>query len=178
MLFLIIFSVVVCGQSVERPEKWGEKIESLSLNNLYKIDEGVYRCEQPSSAGFEELEQYGVVETLNLRSWHGDKRKLRNTQLVLHAIRMNAHRITDSDVADALKIIVNRKGNIVFHCKHGADRTGVICAMYRIIVQGWSREKAVDELINGGYGFHPIFSNIPEYVKNVDVKKIKILMEK
>jgi protein tyrosine/serine phosphatase len=46
-------------------------------------------------------------------------------------------------------------------------------AMYRIVVQGWTKDEAIKEMVDGGYGFHPVWSNIINYVKNVDVEKIK-----
>lgn len=46
---------------------------------------------------------------------------------------------------------------MVVHCWHGSDRTGAVIAAYRIVQQGWSQHDAIDEMINGGYGFHPIF---------------------
>ncbi|HET8706279.1 MAG TPA: hypothetical protein VFM46_08265, partial [Pseudomonadales bacterium] len=54
-------------------------------------------------------------------------------------------------------------------CQHGADRTGVMSAMYRMVEQGWSKQEALDEMINGGYGFHPLWSNIIDYIKQVDI---------
>ncbi|MBC7739269.1 MAG: protein-tyrosine-phosphatase, partial [Candidatus Saccharibacteria bacterium] len=59
------------------------------------------------------------------------------------------------------------------HCHHGADRTGLIVALYRLIAQGWSRDAAIAELIEGGYGFHPIWANIPRYVQSVDLADLK-----
>ncbi len=153
-------------------------IDTLSLKNMYEIDKGVYRSEQPDEYAFAELEAFGIKEVLNLRNWHSDDDEAENTNIILHRIKMNAHHITDDDVVQALKIIKNRQGNILIHCKHGSDRTGVICAMYRIIFQGWTKESALDELVNGGFGFHSVFANIPRYIKNVDVEKIKSLVER
>ena len=59
------------------------------------------------------------------------------------------------------------------HCWHGSDRTGTVIAMYRMVVQGWSREDALDELVNGGYGYHTIYRNIPAYIRNVDIDSIR-----
>lgn len=86
---------------------------------------------------------------------------------------MNAHHINDHDVVLALKAIQNRKGKLVFHCRHGSDRTGAIAAMYRLVFQNWSKAEAISELMNGGYGFHHIYSNIPNYIQQVDVEKIR-----
>ena len=35
------------------------------------------------------------------------------------------------------------------HCYHGADRTGLVVAMYRVIYQGWSFDAARSEMIDG-----------------------------
>lgn len=82
--------------------------------------------------------------------------------------------IEDEDVIRVLKIIRQKEnGPFLIHCQHGADRTGVMSAMYRITEQGWSKDAAISEMVNGGYGFHPIWSNIIRYIKDVDVDKIK-----
>ena len=45
--------------------------------------------------------------------------------------------------------------------------------MYRILEQGWSPEDALKELTDGGFGYHSMWKNIIEYVKSVDVEKLK-----
>ena len=40
------------------------------------------------------------------------------------------------------------------HCLHGEDRTGMVVAAWRILVQGWSPEKAIDEMYS--FGFHRV----------------------
>lgn len=53
------------------------------------------------------------------------------------------------------------------HCKSGVDRTGFICAIYRMQVQNWSYEKAHQEWID--LGRHPWFffwdKKLKEYEK-------------
>jgi len=45
-------------------------------------------------------------------------------------------------------------GEKVFvHCSHGEDRTGLIVAMYRHQVQGWTKDAARKEML--ALGFHP-----------------------
>ena len=59
------------------------------------------------------------------------------------------------------------------HCWHGSDRTGLVSAMYRIVFGGWSKKEAIDELINGGYGYHSMYKNISEFIEKVDIVAIK-----
>ena len=173
--FLILFGIVIfnlnCTQAVV-------KIDSLGLKNFYKIDKGVYRSEQPEAQHFKALKRYGITEILNLRYYHSDEKKAKETNLTLHHLRMNAHAIRNQDVIAALKIIKNRKGSILIHCFHGSDRTGVIIAMYRIVFQNWSKEAALEELQSEKFGFHPVYKNIPTYIKNVDVDYIRREVER
>jgi len=58
------------------------------------------------------------------------------------------------------------------HCQHGADRTGMMTAIYRIAVEGWSKEDAIKEMTEGGFGFHAIWKDLPVYVRTLDVERI------
>jgi len=64
-------------------------------------------------------------------------------------------------------------GPVLLHCQHGADRTGLVSAMYRLLYQNWTREQALDELLNGDYGYHALWKNIPEYLRTVDLEAIR-----
>jgi protein tyrosine/serine phosphatase len=150
-----------------------EHISDFGLKNLYKVDEGIYRSEQPGRAEFQALEQYGIKEVLNLRAWHSDINAAKNTGLILHRIRMNAHNANDYDVVSALRIIKNRKGAILIHCHHGSDRTGLIVAMYKIIFRNTSKKDAIDEMTDKHFGFHTVYANISRYINNANVDNIR-----
>lgn len=151
-----------------------DKIESLGLDNLHRIDSGVYRSEQPKSEQFKVLGEYGIKEVISLRYWNSNKKYYNdNKDIVFHRVRMNAHNINDYDVVKALKIIKNRKGPILIHCQHGSDRTGAIVAMYRIVFQNWSKEEAIKELKSEKYGFHKVYLNVPLYIENADIDLLR-----
>jgi len=59
------------------------------------------------------------------------------------------------------------------HCQHGADRTGLITALYRIVYQGWSKDQALEEMLQGGFGYHAVWGNIPDYIRNIDSAWLK-----
>ena len=44
-----------------------------------------------------------------------------------------------------LALIASSPAPVFVHCKHGADRTGVIVACYRMRQDGWSTARAMDE---------------------------------
>ena len=59
--------------------------------------------------------------------------------------------------------IVTRPENqpVLTHCHHGKDRTGVLVAAYRICVEGWSAQKAGDEMIGLGASRHFYERHLP-----------------
>ena len=149
LLLGVIFSISIFSQNL--------KVEKITLpdselTNLYKIDSGVYRSEQPSHEDFKALEKYGIGEALNLRK---------------------AHSINEEQLIEALRIIKNRKAPIVIHCHHGSDRTGAVCALYRVVFQNVSKEDAIHEMTEGGFGFHRIYKNIIRRIKEADIEQIR-----
>jgi protein tyrosine/serine phosphatase len=92
---------------------------------------------------------------------------------MLSRVKMEAGEIRDEQVIEALRIIRTAKGPIVIHCWHGSDRTGLISAMYRILFQNWSKEESIEELMKGGYGYHSLYRNIPEYIRKVSIESIR-----
>ncbi|MES1263772.1 MAG: tyrosine-protein phosphatase, partial [Peristeroidobacter soli] len=82
--------------------------------------------------------------------------------------------IGDKHVVEVMKILEKTEnGPFLIHCQHGADRTGLMTAMYRILEQGWTPEDALRELTDGGFGYHSMWSNIIKYVKSADVASLK-----
>ena len=170
LLLGVIFSISIFSQNL--------KVEKITLpdselTNLYKIDSGVYRSEQPSHEDFKALEKYGIGEVLNLRNRHSDDDEAKGTSIKLHRVKTKAHSISEKQLIQALRIIKNRKAPVVFHCHHGSDRTGAVCAFYRIIFQNVSKEDAIHEMTEGGYGFHRIYKNIIRRIKEANVEQIR-----
>jgi protein tyrosine/serine phosphatase len=156
-----------------RDRAWATKVENGYLNNLYKINDSVYRSEQPGREGFNFINTLGIKSVLNLRNRHSDAALLNNKELTGYHIKIETKDFSDSEIIESLKIIKTAYKPILIHCRFGSDRTGVVSAMYRIVFENWTKEKALDELKNGNYGFHKQFKNIPGYIMNVNTDSIK-----
>ena len=157
-------------------QKLKSKHKDLKKQNLEldKINNNLYRSAQPTKQGMNNLKNIGVKTIINLRAFHSDKDETGNTGLFNEEISVNTWYIKDKDVIRVLRIVLKKQnGPILIHCQHGADRTGIMIAMYRIVEQGWSKDEAIREMVDGGYGFHSIWSNAIDYVKNVDIEKFK-----
>ena len=173
-IILLVFIGGVCAEVRIRPEKWAQPVIGSSLKNWYKIDDHLYRSEQPSENEFRIIRNFGIRAILNLRKYHSDDDKTVGIKLKLYRHKVSAGEISYADVVKTLRIIKNESSPILVHCLHGADRTGAVCAAYRIAFHNWSKGQAIDELKNGGYGFHFIFDNIPKLIMNLDIKRLKM----
>jgi len=175
-VLLVLFSAATlhaASPPQSRPETWAQPIETKNLKNFYKLDDHVYRSAQPSEEGFEYLKTLGIKNILNLRDYHNDDPGSKKPGLNLYRIEMDAGKIKTADVVAALRFIKQSEGPVLIHCWHGSDRTGTISALYRIVFQNWSKEDAIDELIHGGFGYHSIYKNIPEFIRQADINAIK-----
>ncbi len=159
-----------------RDIKWAIPLKLDGMPNLNLVAPNLYRSAQPTAEGFKAAqEQLHLQTSLSLRESSNDTDLLVGTGIDTQSVPMNAAHITDAEIISALKIIraAQDKGPVLVHCLHGADRTGVVIAMYRILYQGWSKSEAIDELRNGGFNFHAIFFNIPLFIKNADLAAFK-----
>jgi protein tyrosine/serine phosphatase len=120
------------------------------------------------------LETLGVRTIINLRGFHSDRDEIKDTSLTYRRIQFHTWHAEDEDVIEFLRIVSKPENQPVFvHCLHGADRTGTMCAIYRMAVDGWTVEAAIQEMTDGGFGYHEIWSNLPVYLRQLDVAKIR-----
>jgi len=144
------------------------------VGSFYKITDYFYRSEQPTEEGMKNLARMGIKTVINLRVFHSDLDKIKKTGLLIEEVSVKPWHIEDEDVIRVLRIIKRREnGPYLMHCWRGADRLGLMAAMFRIVEQGWTKDEAIQEMVKGGYGFHAKWRNIIEYIKNVDVDRIR-----
>jgi protein tyrosine phosphatase (PTP) superfamily phosphohydrolase (DUF442 family) len=157
-----------------RPVSWAQPMKHLVLSNLNQIAPDFYRGAQPDAAGMEALEKMGIKTVINLRDNHDDDDEVKGTNLKTILIPIKTWALGDEHVIPFLKAINDKEKRPVFlHCAHGSDRTGTMCAVYRIVFQGWTKKEAIREMKWGGYDFHTWWDNLPEYIENMDVEKLK-----
>ena len=170
---ILVLSAAVFVQAAERPAKWAVPVQSRYLKNAYQLDAKVYRSAQPSEMGFKAIQRLGITDVLNLRDHHTDDAEAEGVGLTLHHIQTEADEINQQEIIKALRIIRSAKGPVLVHCWHGSDRTGAVCAMYRVVFNNWSKDDAINEMINGGFGYHKMYANIAQLIRDADVEKVK-----
>lgn len=166
------------GPAIVRPTEWAVKLNKPGLPNLCQVTTNLYRGAQPTAAGMAELKAMGVKTVINLRSYHSDKDELAKagSELKQGRFHMKAWHGEDEDIIRFLKIVSDTNNLPVFvHCQYGADRTGLVCAMYRIALCGWTKQEAIKEMKEGEFGFHRTAKSLVKYLERADIDEIKHL---
>ncbi len=182
-------SIVAPAAAGPRPENWAIPVAaSPGLPNLYRVNASLYRSAQPTKEGFVFLGAQaslanadGAIKTVvSLRAVDDDAPIVPAASgLRLEQIRFKTWHPEDEDVVKFLRIATTPALQpVLVHCQHGSDRTGTMVAIYRITFEGWTKAQATDEMINGGYGFHPMWQNLLRYIEELDVNAIKMQVAK
>jgi hypothetical protein len=175
LLFAAAVARASSGDPPVRPDDWATAVDGTCVGNLYRIEDGFFRGAQPTVAGFQDLENnLGVRCVLDLAGGPGDIHLVPEGSIKLFHVPMSAWGLHDDLVVQALRIMVDPANRpLMVHCQHGADRTGALVALYRIVVQGWSKEKAVLEMNQGGYHHNALWRNLDRYVLKADVAALR-----
>jgi protein tyrosine phosphatase (PTP) superfamily phosphohydrolase (DUF442 family) len=150
------------------------EIDLQGVPNFHKVSDTLYRGAQPTKEGFKELEKSGIKTVVNLRAFHSDRDELKGTNLAHEDIGMVAFLADEKDVVKFLKIVTDPNRTPIFvHCQRGADRTGAMCAAYRVVVQDWPKDKAIEEMTKGDFKFNNLWQNLVTFIRKLDVEKIR-----
>jgi protein tyrosine/serine phosphatase len=163
----------------DRPATWAQPLSLPGVPNLHQVDAHVYRSAQPTAEGMRHLEAAGIKTVLNLRDFQTDQDEARGTVLHLVHVRLNAWDVDEPKLLAALRVLRDPAAwPVLVHCQHGADRTGLVVALYRVTSQGWTPYDAADEMTRGGFGFHSVWREIPAYLKGVNAKDLRSKLER
>ena len=135
------------------------------LTNVGRVANGIFRGAQPEPEGYATLKAMGVRSVINLRTRHGEREAVEAAGMRYVKIPMSFWRNVDPAVVRlALSVMTDPANQPVFvHCSRGVDRTGVVAAVYRMEVDGWSKAEAEAEM--DAFGFHEIWSQLKEFVR-------------
>ncbi len=154
--------------------QWAEPLHVQGLPNLYKVCDNLYRGALPTTEGLQELKKLGVRTVIDLRESDGNQAKMAELGLTYKHIPMTAFRVKDDNVVQFLRIVgASSQAPMFVHCKRGADRTGLMCAMYRVAFQGWTKDQAIAEMTQGGFRFNHGYQNVVNYIRDANIDQLK-----
>jgi tyrosine-protein phosphatase SIW14 len=128
------------------------------IPEFHLVSEGIFRGGRPSEQGLTELAKLGIKTIVNVE----------NVPDIVEAEATLADRLgmktfsrpmsgffrpEDENVDNILALIADKKNYPIFvHCQHGQDRTGLLFGLYRVLHEGWTAERAYQEMWD--YDFH------------------------
>jgi protein tyrosine/serine phosphatase len=180
IVLTLLLVLALPGFALARDASWAKPLKLAGASNLNQMSETLFRSAQPTAEGFKQLEvQYHIVTDIDLRLSHSDAPFLAGTKIAPATAPMSTL-MSDADVIKALRLIVaaEKQGPVLVHCQRGADRTGVVMAMYRVVIQGWPKEKAIAEMEQGGFAYDPLQFNIPLLIRHADVATYRAALAK
>jgi tyrosine-protein phosphatase SIW14 len=150
------------------------------LPNFHKINESLYRGGQPTAEGLKKLAALGIKTVISFRDTPSKvlREKKAAEENGLHFINLrlsNWFASKDDEIHKIIEVIKNPEHQPVFiHCKRGADRTGTVVAVYRMLVEGWTDQEANREAKQRGIGWWQVWMKdyIKAYYKRMIAKKL------
>ncbi len=151
--------------------RWAKRLGGLpGLENVGEVAPGIYRGAQPKGKeGYDSLRKLGVKTVVNLRDLHDETEAVTGDGLTAIRIPLVAdvrgsRPPTTEDMGRFLSILRDpAQRPVYFHCAFGADRTGTMCAVYRMEVCGWTPDEAFKEM--EAFGFHTVWTSLSDFVK-------------
>jgi protein tyrosine/serine phosphatase len=115
------------------------------------VRNGLYRGGQPTARHLQLLRALGVETVIDLRHGNTDKEAAEAKRLGMQFVRFPFYGIFGADSAFLARIVdaIRGGGRVYVHCRVGRDRTSLVIALYRVVVDGWDpatawRREAVD----------------------------------
>ena len=159
-------------------ERVSERLFGLpGLTSVGRVAPGIFRGAQPTAEGYATLKAMGVRTVINLRTRHGERKAVEAAGMRYVETPMSFWKNVDPAVVRmALSAMTDPANQPVFiHCSRGVDRAGVVVAVYRMEVDGWSEAEAEAEM--EAFGFHEIWSQLKEFVRRYPEGRRKVREE-
>lgn len=121
--------------------------------NKHRLSERAWRSAQPAPFQLRRAARRGIRTIVNLRgervcgSYALERKACRDAGLKLVDFVLRSRAAPSrAELHGARDILASVEYPILIHCKSGADRAGLMSALYRIEVDGWSIDEARREL--------------------------------
>ena len=153
----------------------------VALENFSSFGPGLYRGARPEELGFQDLKKLGIKTVIDLQGGDRKDRDFGDIAEMIEVgetrdwIRFEKKMVESMGMRfvnipiDSLDAVNNREGKglgkvlsmmndpqnqpVYIHCEHGADRTGLAVALFRVYFQNWTKQAAHDEMVEHGHNW-------------------------
>ena len=121
--------------------------------NLYQLDDMMWRSNQPSPRQIADIAERGIKNIVNLRgarsvgTWQLEAQACAKHGIRLYDFTARSRAAPDKVMLhDARDLFASLEGPSLMHCKSGADRAGLMSALYMLIVKKVPAATALEQL--------------------------------
>ena len=112
----------------------------------------LYRGGQPTHGGFERLSEMGINIVVDVGRSRRDEKQIKQLGMRYVSLPWYCPFPKDDVFQRFLRLVKENPDKKIFvHCRLGDDRTGMMIAAYRMGAQGWTAERAMEEMHFFGY---------------------------
>jgi protein tyrosine/serine phosphatase len=179
-LSTVLIAGLILAASASAQTKSSPEPAKIRIRNFGRTDDNYYRGAQPESRDYDDLAGLGVKTVIDLtRDGRPDEPALvQRAGMKFYRIPLTtSERPSEAAVAQFLKLVKDPANQPVFvHCQGGRHRTGVMTAVYRMTEDGWSADRAYQEMKQyhfEGFPGHPVLKQFvyDYYVKLGDTRE-------
>ena len=147
------------------------KISISGIPNFGQVDAHLYRGAQPEPEAYAQLKSFGIDTVVR---FNPEGQNMAAEKAQVESVGMNFVTFpwsgfgepTHEQVVSFLALLRDNPDSKVFlHCRLGADRTGVMVALYRLTFDHWNTEQALAEMY--AYHYHHLWlPHLKRYVES------------
>jgi len=177
MLILAAVLATGCGADGEEKKPTGTTTQKAfaqrivgvaGLENFARVSPTLYRGAQPTEEGFRQLKSMGVKTVIDFRSHHSTKSQVEAAGMTALETPLKADLGSVPPSEEELKaffkaVLDPARQPCYIHCAFGKDRTGTMAAVYRLEVDGWTPEEAMQEM--EAFGYHNIYRDLVNFIR-------------
>lgn len=153
---------------------WAQPLSLPGVPNLFEVSKNLYRSGQPTAAGFRNLHALGIRSCMSLRAHRSDRGDAKGVDILCVRRPILGRHVSAAEIGEAMLDLHFRLPRpVLIHCYHGADRTGLMCAAYRVLIEEWTIKEAVREMVLGGFGYHRVYHPYVTILQQLDVEAMR-----
>ena len=137
------------------------------VDNFGRVNEHLYRGAQPERSAYPTLKDMGIDTVVKFNGEDADERRLvESLGMRFISLPWSGEGLPTHDQVTAFLTLVHDHPDyhVFVHCRVGADRTGVMVALYRIEFDHWTAAQAVSEMFRFHY-HHMFLPHLERYVE-------------
>ena len=172
----LVAVLLAVATSASAEKSSNPNLAKVRIDNFGQINENYYRGAQPRTSDYSDLAAIGVKTVIDLtRDGRSDEQGLvERAGMKFYRIPLTTSERPSQDAITEFLKLVNDPANfpVYVHCQGGRHRTGVMTAVYRMTKDGWTADRAYQEMKQyrfEGFPGHPVLKSfVFNYHSQVD----------